>query len=115
MTKPDEREDLETISAILAELRADAKPLALDLVKGINAYAALAMISALMGGFTFILALVLLIPGYYRFYFEIPYFGLLLLAYPVVGFWVTFKTLRRYNTLSRKYSRLIEEAKKLGD
>jgi len=115
MSDPKERDDLETISAIIAELRADAKPLALDLVRGINAYGLLAGMSALMAGFTLILALVLLFPAYYTFYFENRYFGLILLAYPIIGSWVTYKSLRRYSSFSRKYSRLIETSKRLGD
>ncbi len=107
--------DLETLSAVMAELRADAKPLAQDLVRGVYGYALLALISAIMASFTLILALIILLPKYFAIYYAIPYTGLALLAYPTVGFWITYKALRMYGTLSRKYSRLIEISEKLGD
>lgn len=109
-----ETDDLETLSAILAELRADAKPLARDLVGGVNAYALLALVSAIMTGYTLMLALMLLFPKYYVFPLQGLY-SLVLLSYPVVGVYIIYKALQRYLTLTRKYSRLIEISEKLGD
>jgi hypothetical protein len=114
MEDPKDRENLEMLSAIMAELRADAKPLARDLVRGVNAYALLALVSVVMTAYTLILVLMLLFPKYYVFPLEGLY-SLVLLSYPVVGVYITYKALRRYSTLSRKYSRLIAMADKLED
>jgi hypothetical protein len=115
MQDAQDQENLKVLAAIMAELRADAKPLAEDLVRGVKGYALLGVMSAVMTGATLFLALVFLFPQWYAYNLGNPIFGVAWLLYLILGTWVTFKALRRYRSLTRKYSRLIEVSEKLGD
>jgi hypothetical protein len=115
MEDSQEQENLKTLAEIMAELRADAKPLAEDLVRGVNGYALLGVMSTVMTGATLYLALVFLFPQWYAYNLGNPIFGGVWLLYPILGAWIAIKALRRYYSLAHKYGRLIEIAKKLGD
>jgi hypothetical protein len=115
MQNSSDQDDLKTLAAIMAELRADAKPLAEDLIRGVNSYALLGIMSAVMTGATLFLALMILFPQWYAVDLGNPIFGAAWLLYPAVGAWVTFKALRRYRSLTKKYSLLIAASRKLGD
>ncbi len=122
MKETDERNELETVSEVMDELRAfeerfreDVKPFARDLVKGVEAFYALAVMCLVMVLMGLWLALVFLFPQYYFYPVRTIYFGIAWLLYPTLGVYFCYKFLVQYVSLRKKYSVLMDISKKLGD